>query len=102
MKGILRYLCVLLLMAYLAANGEVYAQQGVAYDFSAAAPTGQMLYYKITGGNNVEVTYPNNALYYHKWYGYAEPDGDLVIPAEVVYDCQTYYVTAIGSHTFEW
>ena len=98
MKQFLRILPFVLLLCGIVAGKSVYAQQGVAYDFSSAAPTGQMLYYKITSGNSVCVTHPNNGS--QGWYGYAKPVGNLVIPDEVVYDEQTYNVTTIGGNAF--
>lgn len=52
------------------------------------------LCYNITSDNTVAVTYinfPNNDEYV---------EGDLVIPATVIYDGKTYAVTTIGKHAF--
>lgn len=67
------------------------------YDFSAVAPSGQTLYYNISG-STVSVTYPGPSPYY--WYGYSMP-GDLVIPSSVNNGGTTYSVTSIGDHAFD-
>ncbi|MCQ2282614.1 MAG: leucine-rich repeat domain-containing protein [Bacteroidales bacterium] len=67
-----------------------------AYDFSAVSPSGQTLYYNISG-STVSVTYPGPSPYY--WYGYSMP-GDLVIPSSVNNGGTTYSVTSIGSSAF--
>ena len=69
-----------------------------AYNFSAVAPSGQTLYYNIVGGN-AQVTYPNSGSYY---YGYTEPTGSLTIPSSVSYGGNSYSVTSIGSHAFDY
>jgi len=66
-----------------------------AYDFSATAPSGQTLYYTIDG-SNVTVTSENSSSPYYNTY----PIGDLVIPDSVIYNGNTYWVTAIGSNAF--
>ena len=67
----------------------------ISYDFSAVAPSGQTLYYKITNSTTKEVmvTYPNyhdsriNTMHYYAyWYGYGRPVGDIVIPSSVEYN----------------
>lgn len=65
-----------------------------AYDFSAVAPSGQTLYYNISG-NNVIVTCPD-----YKWNNYDEPTGLLTIPSMVTYNKQEYTVTQIGDDAF--
>ena len=70
-----------------------------AYDFSAAAPTGQTLYYTITSNTSpytVSVTYPGSS----SWTGYTQPTGSLTIPSSVTNGGTTYSVTAIGSSAF--
>ena len=67
-----------------------------AYDFSAAAPTGQTLYYTITSNTSpytVSVTYPGSST----WSGYTQPTGSLTIPSSVTNGGTTYSVISIGS-----
>ena len=70
-----------------------------AYDFSAVAPSGQTLYYSISGGSTVTVTFPgsNSNLSY---VGYIKPIGNLTIPNSVTYNGATYTVTSIGDYAF--
>jgi len=76
------------------------AQTASAYDFSAVAPTGQILYFKIVNGC-AEVTYPlfNDNPYSH-YYGHSMPTGSLTIPSSVSYGGNTYSVTSIGNSAF--
>ena len=68
------------------------------YDFSAVAPSGQTLYYKIIGnGDNVALTYPGSNDFYT---GYTKPAGNLVIPASVTNNGTSYSVTSIGRNAF--
>ena len=67
----------------------------LAYDFSAVAPSGQMLYYNIVDGA-AQVTSQNNDYPYYNSY----PTGDLAIPSSVVYNGNTYSVTSIGNGAF--
>ncbi|MBQ2167900.1 MAG: leucine-rich repeat domain-containing protein, partial [Prevotella sp.] len=71
------------------------------YDFSAVCETGQTLYYHILSEENqeVKVTFPNNNPI--GWYGYAQPEGDLVIPTFVEYENTTYTVVSIGFNAFD-
>ena len=82
----------------------LFAANAWAYDFSAVAPSGQTLYFTISG-QNATVTYPNaNAdiddVDPEVWTGFAKPTGALVIPSSVTYNGQTYAVTAIGLDAF--
>ena len=61
--------------------------QAMAYDFSYTYQ-GKTLYYNITFGNTVEVTY------------YSSIYGDVVIPSTVRYNGTTYSVTSIGYGAF--
>ena len=75
-----------------------------AYDFSAVAPSGQTLYYTISG-TNAMVTYPNASVDLDDlnpavWSGFAKPTGALVIPSSVTHNGQTYSVTAIDAYAF--
>lgn len=67
-----------------------------AFSFSATAPTGQMLYYTITGANTAEVVLPGDG----DWDGYTMPTGTLEIPATVPYNGTTYRITAIDQRAF--
>jgi hypothetical protein len=70
----------------------------VAYSFSAVAPSGQTLYYYISG-TTVTVTFPGfstSATY----SGYTEPTGNLNIPSSVTYNGVTYSVTGIDNYAF--
>ncbi len=69
-----------------------------AYDFSAVAPSGQTLYYKIVNSSEVAVTYPNNTSDYY--YGYPMPTGNLTIPSTVTNESIIYSVTSISYHAF--
>jgi len=69
-----------------------------AYDFSAVAPSGQTLYYNISG-NNVIVTYPGESAF-SGYTGYTEPVGNLFIPSTVIHNSVQYTVVAIGSRAF--
>ena len=90
MKQKLTILTILMMM--LAMPQSVFA-----YDFSAVAPTGQTLYYNITGGSTVEVT---SALTGSPYY-YTKPSGALIIPETVTnsYGAE-YSVTGIGLYAF--
>ncbi len=69
-----------------------------AHDFSAVAPTGQTLYYTISG-TTARVTYPGSSEY-SPHSGYTAPTGDLTIPETVTYFGTTYSVTLIGNSAF--
>ena len=99
-----------LLIAALMAMG----QNAFAYDFSAVAPSGQTLYYKIIDSFNhyVKVTYPNDAQIdacglgiwdvsaEMLWGSNPKPMGSIVLPDTVSYNGITYTVKAIGCYTF--
>lgn len=75
----------------------------VNYDFSAVAPSGQTLYYKITDATNhyVKVTHPSSAYVNENyWNGFTQPTGDLTIPSTVEHENVTYTVTAIDEAAF--
>lgn len=76
----------------------IISQTASAYDFSAVAPTGQTLYYNISG-STVTVTYASNDCW-DPYSGYTQPTGALEIPASVTYNGTTYSVTSIGSYAF--
>ena len=80
-----------------------------AWDFSAVAPNGQTLYYKITSSTNntVMVTHPYTGSDYsnYPWYHptnmtYPKPTGNLIIPYYVEYNGNSYSVTAIDEYAF--
>ena len=73
-------------------------QSAFAYDFSAIAPTGQTLYYNISGGS-ASVTYPSSSSS-SPYYGFTKPTGNLTIPSSVTYNGTTYTVTSIGNNAF--
>lgn len=81
----------------------LFAANAWAYDFSAVAPSGQTLYFNISGQNAI-VTHPNYIASTDEpdnaWTGYAKPTGALVIPTTVTHNGQTYTVTAIDSCAF--
>ena len=67
---------------------NAYSSKGRIYDGT--------LYYKTTSGNEMEVTFLEDEM--HKNYTITSVN----IPAQVVYNGQTYTVTAIGESAFEW
>lgn len=86
---------VLLLFATLFALGQ---NAFAIYDFYATAPSGQTLYYRISGGNAI-VTYPGYNSDY-AYYNYRKPTGNLIIPDSVTNGGITYAVTSIDGYTF--
>lgn len=86
---------VLLLFATLFALGQ---NAFAIYDFSATAPSGQTLYYRISGGNAI-VTYPGYNSDY-AYYNYGKPTGNLIIPDSVTNGGITYAVTSIDDYAF--
>lgn len=67
-----------------------------AFSFSAAAPTGQTLYFDITSATTVAVVLPGDG----EWGSYPKPTGRLEIPATVIHGGTTYSVTAIDQRAF--
>ncbi len=84
---------LLAFLAVLTFTAKVYCQS--PYDFSATAPSGQTLYYKIIDSTQVGVVHPNSS---GSNSGYAT--GDLVIPDSVSYCGNTYTVTQLITHHF--
>ena len=74
-------------------------QNAFAYDFSAVAPSGQTLYYNISG-STVTVTKPSSGCYSYPYAGYTAPTGSLTIPNSVTHNGTTYTVTMIGDCAF--
>ena len=68
----------------------------VHYSFYADAPTGQRLYYRITGADSVEVMAPNG----RDWSGYLEPNDTLTIPAAVSHAGSSYRVISVDTSAF--
>ena len=65
------------------------------HDFSAVAPSGQTLYYKIVDGE-AHVVKPYGS------YNSSDMQGDLSIPQSVNYNGTTYTVSTIGSGAFSY
>lgn len=82
------------LLTVFALTSNAYGQY-YAYDFSAAAPSGQTLYYKIFDSTQVSVVSP-----YTNSSDSNYVSGDLVIPETVFYDGTTYAVTELKTHDF--
>ena len=72
--------------------------QAVQWHFYADAPTGQRLYYRITGTDSVEVVAPNGS----GWAYYTPPTDSLAIPATVTHDSHTYSVFRIARNAFNY
>ncbi len=64
-----------------------------AFDFSAPAPTGQLVYYELRSNGNVAVVSPG-------WNDHAHPTGCLELSATVVHNGVTFTVTEIGANAF--
>lgn len=73
-----------------------------SFDFSAIAPSGQTMYYRITNNINKDVSLTYPGYYYDSpWQGYNKPTGNLIIPFCVEYNGELYTVSEIGAHAFE-
>jgi Flp pilus assembly protein protease CpaA len=74
------------------------------FDFSAKTPSGQTLFYAITGSTEpytVVVVYPNYSKDDNDFYsGYPKPAGTLEIPSSVTNGEITYSVTSIDGYAF--
>ena len=84
---------LLLWVAVLLLANVAHAQ---THDFSAVAPSGQTLYYKIVGGE-AHVVKP-----YGSYTSSDNMEGDLSIPQSVSHNGTTYTVSAIGSGAFSF
>lgn len=82
------------ILAVLMGTANVYGQY-YSYDFSATAPSGQTLYYKIHDSTQVGVVSP-----YTRSSDSNYVSGDLVIPETVSYCGTTYTVTRLMTHDF--
>ena len=67
------------------------------YDFTAVAPSGQTLYYKIVGYSVQIKPQLSSAPFYS---ASAKPTGNLIIPNSVIYGGYSYPVTSIGYGAF--
>ena len=78
----------------------VLPQTAAAYDFSAVSLHGQTLYYTIEDSHNgiVKVTYPGTRQ--NRWTGYEKPVGHVVIPDNVTYNGELYFVQTIDDYAF--
>lgn len=81
----------------LVAMMAISAAMSQNYDFSATAPSGQTIYYKINGVGEVDVTCQNDS---YPYYSTFPPSGNLIIPGSVEYNGTTYTVTRIGYYAF--
>ena len=92
------FITMALVLAFLGCFAEIN------FDFSAVCETGQTLYYLITDGEQktVKVTHPNQPLYPTGfwWEGYEMPQGTMSLPPTVIYEGETYTVTAIDDCAF--
>ena len=82
-------------------QNEVEDSKAGNFDFYAACPTGQVLYYKITNStlHQVKLVHPSSSND-TPWLNFTEPTGAITLPETVSYNGITYTVTAIGNHTF--
>ena len=73
------------------------AVTALAYDFSATIPSGQTIYFSVTGSGTVKVVSPTG----NGWEGYSTPAGRMVIPSTVNHGGTTYSVTSIDTKAFQ-
>lgn len=83
------FMLLLLLFAILSATA-----QPMQYDFYASNQRGDTLYYNITSGTTVEVTYDVASKNRTNFSGH------IIIPDSVCYNSQWYRVTKIGNRAF--
>lgn len=80
---------------------SVFLTQGIKaqnYDFSAVAPSGQTLFYKVDHVNNTATIVQENTDYPNYT---TNPSGELTIPSIVSFEAHDYTVTTIGRSAFE-
>ncbi len=80
---------------------SVFLTQGIKaqnYDFSAVAPSGQTLFYKVDHVNNTATIVQENTNYPNYT---TNPSGELTIPSIVSFEAHDYTVTTIGRSAFE-
>lgn len=71
-----------------------------AYDFAAAVPSGQTLYFSYASGG-VKVVYPNSTIQVAQgWDGYTKPTGALTVPATVSHGGTAYSVVSVDRYAF--
>ena len=78
-------------------------QASAAFHFSAVAPTGQTLYYKIIADSTqqAKLTYPQvSDDHENYYYGYPKPTGVLVVPDSVEHEGVWYRVTQMSMQVF--
>lgn len=89
----------------LALVGQALATEPAAeykhYDFAVELTNNGTLYFRTTGANTVEITFPTTESSSDCYYHCDEPIGDLVIPETVTNDGKTYSVTGIGTSAFD-
>lgn len=90
---------VIKLFAIVAIMASSLALEAQNFDFSASCESGQTLYYKITGANEVEITYPNTDMF--PYLGPQMPVGNVSIPSMVTFEGHEYEVSAIGEMGFK-
>lgn len=78
----------------------VIPQKGYAYTFTSVAPSGQTLYYNLSGGTAI-VTSSGTPGMYGSWLDNTRPTGNLVIPDSVIYQGVSYPVVSIGDFAFQ-
>ena len=71
------------------------------YDFAIEFTDNGKLYFRTTGANTVEITFPTTESSWDCYYHCDEPIGDLVIPETVTNGGTTYSVTSIGTSAFD-
>ena len=71
------------------------------YDFAIEFTENGTLYFRTTGANTVEITFPTTESSWDCYYHCDDPIGDLVIPETVTNDGKTYSVTSIGRSAFD-
>lgn len=71
------------------------------YDFAIEFTDNGTLYFRTTGANTVEITFPTTESSWDCYYHCDEPIGDLVIPETVTNGGKTYSVTSIGTSAFD-
>lgn len=96
MKHLLFCICIILCIIQSTQAQNQYQN----FDFSSTAPSGQILYYKISGCS-VFVTHPDiRENISHYYGGHQRPVGDLIIPDSVTHNGETYIVSAIDTLAF--
>ena len=97
MKRTKTFLALLLVLTLTANTGRA-----AVFHFSAVAPTGQTLYYKIISEDDreVRITYPKAGDNFNYYDGYPKPTGVLVVPDSVEHEGVWYHVTDMNWQTF--